>query len=440
MVPALDLRTVAVGGGSMLRADKALFGPRSAHIAGLPYLFQALQRGLTFVSAERWTDPQRGGEYVVARMNDGSLAAFTMTDMRLGYVQHAEELVELKVPAELVERLREGLDSLGKQVIVRLRPTVKDEAILHFSEQKSSQGKPLSDKELVSLRHTVDDRDEVLKLNHAFVSTTEIVVKTVMELAKAHRADLTNFTLVGGGGGAPVILRTVAAKLGLKEHCRLIEHHSVISAIGAALAVTCVSMSRSVAQPGPGDVAELTQAVEAKLREQGAERVSTDFQFDPQMQVLTVSGRGSRPYEANAQPRSDANLAQIVAGQLGGGAELAWRSPESQLWLGPGTARKRSRKALALSRSGRILWLGELSEWLAAEAGEIEKQLAAILDSRIQYTDGGPALPGLALIADGRLILLDQLGSRELAMEVLRWEGLPAGAQGCFILRRLKGL
>ncbi len=109
MVPALDLRTVAVGGGSMLRAGGACFGPRSAHIAGLPYLFQALQAGQRVKGIHSWDEagvigPQEGSSfqigsvaffsdvpnlhghrpvYLTAELDDGSLAAITLTDYHL---------------------------------------------------------------------------------------------------------------------------------------------------------------------------------------------------------------------------------------------------------------------------------------------------------------------------------------------------------------------
>ncbi|MCH7472611.1 hypothetical protein IIA79_06630, partial [bacterium] len=73
--------------------------------------------------------------------------------------------------------------------------------------------------------------------------------------------------------------------------------------------------------------------------------------------------------------------------------------------------------------------------WFAAPGAKREQVLGDILEQRTAYTDGGPALPGLALICDGRFIPLDQLGSADLIAEVLRWENLPANAAGCFIIR-----
>ena len=412
MVPALDLRTVAVGGGSMLRVDLSRFGPRSAHIAGLPYLFQLLAEGRGFKQLHSWdeagiiddqrtrsleggsfkaihSDLSHGGRetYWIAEASDGSMAALTMTDLWLSErsVDECRELsswLGLEIQAEALSELRRAVEQLG-----RSRPERA--------------------------------RDLTLKL----------ITGSVRELARAHGADLAHFTLIGGGGGAPVVSDLVAAELNLPG--RLAMDHTVISAIGAALAVTCVSQSATVAEPTGQDIALLTEQVEERLRAQGAARVSTDYEYDPHRQVLTVTGRGSRAYEQQGRPLAGDELQLQAAGLLGGAVELVWQGDGEQLWVRPA-----GRRACALDRFGRALWTGRLREWFDAPGSEREAVLGGIIDRRTQYTDGGPALPGLALISGGRFIPLDQLGSRSLIEEVLRWENLPAAAPGCFVIRQ----
>lgn len=403
MVPSLDLRTVPVGGGSMLRADRPLFGPRSAHIAGLPYLFQAVAAGKRFASAERWTEPGSRVPYTVARLDDGSLAAITLTDLWL---------------SELPPQLRStGAFQLG----------------LSLSEAGWAGLQPVG----------------ALQLEQARSATLRLAADAILELARSHQAQLRHFTLVGGGGGAPCVIDALAQQLQLKP--QLIPHHAVISAIGAALAVTCVSLSRSCSSPTAGEIGGLVREVEEKLREQGAERVSTDYEYDPQRQVLTVTGRGSRPYEQAATPKTPEELARIAEDFLGGSGVRLWDGGELQLWQPDGEkstavsgdggrptfARrpKHLRLGLALDSFGRSLWLGRLAEFFPVAPGQRDSVLQHILDTRTQYSDGGPLLPGLALLCAGRFIPLDQLGSAELIGDILRLEALPAAAPACFILR-----
>ena len=61
--------------------------------------------------------------------------------------------------------------------------------------------------------------------------------------------------------------------------------------------------------------------------------------------------------------------------------------------------------------------------------------LSRIIEESTRFTDGGPVLPGLAVLCEGRLIPLDSLGSKELLVEALRWEGLRPDSPACFIVR-----
>jgi hypothetical protein len=397
LVPALDLRTVAVGGGSMLRSDGARFGPRSAHIAGLPYMFQAALAGREAVRSGEYREEEDPQAYRTAALDDGSLAAMTLTDCHLAM--------------QGVEGCRAAAAALGVEM------------------DAESAGR---------LCRAVEPY--LAAFPRARRATLNQVTDAVGELARAHGMGLSHCVLLGGGGGAPVVLDAVAGMLDLPA--RLAPEHAVISAIGAALAVMCVSLSKTAAQPSAADIAELAGEVERRLRQQGAERLSTQFDYDPLRQVLTVTGRGSRPYSADAVPRSTDELTAIAAALLQGDAGMVWQGPEEALWAAEqrgrgGQARRsgRGQAGCALDRFGRALWVGGLAGWYPAAAGERENVLSGILESLTRYTDGGPVLPGVALVCDGRLIPLDALGTAELISEALRWESLPADAPGCFIVR-----
>jgi hypothetical protein len=270
-----------------------------------------------------------------------------------------------------------------------------------------------------------------------------VVAEEVNSLAKDSGTSLANCKLLGGGGGAPAISDTVgllvAKIIGHPEpgRTRLIEDHAVISAIGAALAVTCVSLSRNVAQPTSGDIAELIDEVESRLAAQGAERVQTDYEFDPRRQVLTVTGRGSRPYEQDTEVRSTSELQAIAKDILKADPALLWQDNGTWLWaadINKRTRRGITRLACGTDRFGRVLWLGNLAALEPAATGRISDALEVVVARHTRHTDGGAVLPQLGLLTSGRYIPLDQLGSAELIVEVLRWEKLPADAAGCFVV------
>ncbi|MEZ5336733.1 MAG: hydantoinase/oxoprolinase family protein [bacterium] len=391
LVPALDLRTAALGGGSMLDAAGRTFGPRSAHIAGLPYLFQAAISGIDACGVSSWRD-RHGHAYHVISLADGSRAAFTLTDWQIIRAAEAGS-----------GQLNELLTELGLEL---------DERQLGWMQQAAA---PLLQQAAQALQASI-----------------RALARPVRELMEAHASNPEDLVLLGGGGGAPVLYRDLARELGLPA--RLIEEHPVISALGAALAVTCVSISRSTAEPRGSDIEELTREVEERLARQGAERVSTEYEYDAQRQVLTVTGRGNRPYEQDSQLLDAAALARLAQESLGAGCSLAWTDGSLHFFSSP-QGRRSGQRGLVLASSGRSIWQGRYRRSAAVDPGRLEPVLEQLIAEETAYTDGGALLPGLALLADGRFMPLDQLGSAELVREVLRWEKLPEAAASLFLIR-----
>src|SRR5262249_6404873 len=82
-IRALDVRVLGVAGGSMLRARRNRVygvGPRSAHIAGLPYAC-FLDRSVFEGATPELVAPRRGdpADYLVLRLADGGAVALTNT-------------------------------------------------------------------------------------------------------------------------------------------------------------------------------------------------------------------------------------------------------------------------------------------------------------------------------------------------------------------------
>ncbi|MCB1221451.1 MAG: hypothetical protein H7A35_04725 [Planctomycetales bacterium] len=391
LVPALDLRTVALGGGSMLDSRGRSFGPRSAHIAGLPYLFQAVLQGKEFTGKAEWQD-NHGHSYSVIATSSGENSAFTLTDYRI-----------LSAHAVSAESGKALLDQLGIELNTAQLEVMRIAAAGLLEQAAKAQQ--------ASIRQ---------------------LCRPINELIGSHEASRDSLVLVGGGGGAPVVLDPLASELGFAG--QLIDEHPVISAVGAALAVTCVSISRSTAEPKGTDIEELTRQVEERLARQGAERVSTEYDYDAQRQVLTVTGRGNRPYEQDADDIGAPKRLQRATELLGSGAESRWSDGGIEFYSAPGK-RRGTHVGLALLASGRSIWQGSYRRIEPVASGELELVLDRIISEETSYTDGGALLPGLSLLADGRYIPLDQLGSAELVREVLRWEKLPQDCRALFLLR-----
>jgi N-methylhydantoinase A/oxoprolinase/acetone carboxylase beta subunit len=388
MVPALDLRTVPAGGGSMLRADGRSFGPRSAHIAGLPYLFQALGDGRTPREPVEWRDPGTGTRYTVLKLDDGSHAAITPTDCHLA-----------APPERGIDPARE---LLGDTLPGGVQPAL--------------------------MRICYDELGSTVRT--AWKGTIAIIQRAVLSLVRQHRAHLPLFTLAGAGGGAPLFLAGVGQELGIPQE--LVEHHTVASAIGAALALNTATASRSVAAPSPGVVSELAEQVKAQLSAAGSARMELDVDFDAHRQVLTVTGRAARSY-SQGQAKSDDALALHAQAFTGGQGECIYSEPGMLLFAAPAT--RPGRRAVLLARDGHCLWHGYLKHFAPAAPGRLPDVLRQVVSSQTVYTDGGAELPGLAVATGGRFIPLDALASAELALSMLALDGSGTDAPACVLLR-----
>ncbi|HLM17541.1 MAG TPA: hydantoinase/oxoprolinase family protein, partial [Acidimicrobiia bacterium] len=204
---SLDVRVVGVAGGSMLRARRNKLygvGPRSAHIARLPYacyLDPAAIDGATVeLLAPRAGDPE---EYVVLRLRDGTRAALTNTcaAVALAVVQPGDyAAVGASADAALA-----GFDVAG--------------AWLKLA------GAEVARRMLVASAQTVGN-----------------LIRSV-----ADEYELESPTLVAVGGGAGGVGRFVAASLGLE--CHVPAAAEVISSIGDALSLVRIERERSIVSP-----------------------------------------------------------------------------------------------------------------------------------------------------------------------------------------------
>ena len=242
-VRALDVQVAGVAGGSMLRVrGRRVYGvgPRSAHIAGLPYA--------CFLTAERLAGarpeplaPRPGDpdDYLVLRLADGSVAALTNTC--------AANALGLVAPGDYAAGDPGAAAAAFGIAGVALR---------------------LPGPELA---------------RRMLQASTEALADLVAAVAAQHR--LTKPTLVAVGGGAGVFGRLLADALGLGYE--IPPGAEVISSVGDALSLVRAERERTMSRPTPADVDALIAEVEAEVLAAGAAPASL------QVQVSRVSERGA---------------------------------------------------------------------------------------------------------------------------------------------------
>jgi hypothetical protein len=242
-VRALDVQVAGVAGGSMLRVrGRKVYGvgPRSAHIAGLPYCCflppERLSGARPEPLAPRPGDP---ADYLALRLADGTLAALTNTC--------AANALAL-VPA--------GDYAAG------------DSAAAAAAFEIAGTALRLPGAELA---------------RRMLQASTEALADLVSAVAAQHR--LTAPTLVAVGGGAGVFGKLLADALGLAY--QIPPGAEVISSVGDALSLVRAERERTISHPTPADVDALIAEVEAEVLAAGAAPDSL------QVQVSRVGERGA---------------------------------------------------------------------------------------------------------------------------------------------------
>ncbi len=236
-VHSLDVRVLGIAGGSLIRvAGRQIVdvGPRSAHIAGLPYS--------AFAKPGEIDDPElvllrpKAGDpddYAAVR-SGGKLFALTTTCAanvlglaRPGDYSHGDAQNARRAWAPLAARLGVSVDAAAEQV-------------LEAAARK--------------------------------------IIPLVETLIEEYRLERGQVVLVGGGGGASALIPFTARRLGLLY--RIAEHAEVISSIGVALAMVQDVVERVIPNPQPEDLAAIKQEARASVIRLGAAPQSVEVHVD----------------------------------------------------------------------------------------------------------------------------------------------------------------
>lgn len=273
-ISSLDVRVLGIAGGSMVRleGDRIVdVGPRSAHIAGLPYAaFQpaaAIGDPQVDLIRPKADDPEG---YVAIRLGDGRRVAITTTD--------AANVLGLVKPGDYSygdpEAARRAMAPLAARVGLSVEDTAR--RILDVAVGK--------------------------------------IIPTIERLIEEYGLEREQITLVGGGGGASALIPHAAARLGLEY--RIARNAEVISSIGVALALVRDSVERVMPNPKPEDLLAIrAEAREAAIRagaHPGTVQVHTEV--NPQTQRVRATAWGATEMRARDLRQSlDEDEARAIA-------------------------------------------------------------------------------------------------------------------------------
>ena len=252
-IRSLDVRVAGVAGGSLVRWTGRKItdvGPRSAHIAGLRYSCFAspeeLENGQIITFKPKDGDPI---DYIGIESAGGMRFAITNTCAAnaLGLVPEGDYARANQTSAKLaLSILANRLDTTMEQIAT---------IILDISAKK--------------------------------------VFDVVEHVIKEYKLKKERVALIGGGGGASVLVPYIAAKQQLQY--KIAEHAEVISSIGVAAAMIHEEAEKTVTNPRIEDISALSEQVKKAALERGAmpESITIQSEYISERSVMRVTAMGN---------------------------------------------------------------------------------------------------------------------------------------------------
>jgi len=392
-VNSLDVRVIGIAGGSMVRLrgnDISDVGPRSAHIAGLPYSAFAdpdeIQEPQLELFRPKEGDPD---DYVAIRARGGARYAITNTCAAnlLGYAKpgwhaHGNADSARRAMAPLAQRLGITVEETARRIL----------------EQASRKVIPVVDS---LLSEYALDRDQAL--------------------------------LVGEGGGAAALIPFVAERMGLAF--QISQDAEVISSIGVALALVRETVERVIPNATPEDLQRIKREAFDAVVKLGAapENVEVMIEVDPQMQRVRATATGASEMRAQdlLKDVSEEQARVIAADSMGLPADtvrLVAATDQMRVFQGDVEERrlrwfKRRRTPVrAVDREGVIRVQRSHALVVGANAANGLDQLRRVWEEVTIYNGDSVITPDVFVIAGRRVVDLSGVTALEQALAMGRSE------------------
>ncbi|GAA3514625.1 hydantoinase/oxoprolinase family protein [Actinocatenispora rupis] len=389
---SLDVRTVGVGGGSMVRARTGRVvdvGPRSAHIAGLEYA--------CFADPAALADPQ----LVAVAPMDGDPDDYVVLDAAGGRFA-----LTMTCAANALDLVPEGDHAYAEPTAARLA----------FAPLAALLGTTMPEAARAVL-----------------AAGTGHVRKVVDELVTAYRLDKRGLRLVGGGGGAAAVTPFLGTVTGFAAG--IAAHNEVISPIGVALALVRESVERIVPSPSQQDVLAVRAEAEQAVVAQGATpaTVEVDVTVDAQTNTVTAVATGATEMRTRAETgESTVDRQRIAANSLDrptAEVQLLAETPTHAVY---GTEVRRGgalgrwirpyRPVRVVDRDGVVRLHSADAVIAQTTVGAAYGTLTELVAAHTTYGDGGSQLPAMRLLVGPRIVDLAGVTTQDQLMALARAE------------------
>ena len=250
-VRSMDVRILGVAGGSMIRIrDNRVWkvGPRSAHIAGLKYSCFADPKILETGKIVMVKPKENDEEYVAIQCEDQTYAITnTCAANALGLIEEGDYSYANQEAAKI------ALKILAKKL---------------------------------GLNYT--------EIAQAIIQTSSFeIIKVISKIMKEFKLTPQTTKIIGGGGGASVLVPFVSKQLQLQY--QKAKHAEIISSIGVASSMMQEEIEQTMDDPTPDQINQIHKKIHAVMVDKGAvpESIVIDSQYVPEKSLLRVTAVGN---------------------------------------------------------------------------------------------------------------------------------------------------
>ena len=391
---SLDVRTVGIGGGSMVQIKNGKLvevGPRSVHIAGLDY--------------EVYSDEDDIVDPVLKTVSPAK------DDPDYGYIECSNGrkfALSLAGAANIAGYVSEGDYACGNVNAAR------------------KAWKPLAE----SMGVTVEEAARL-----ALSLSAEKNSKVVRALMADYNMDARTTMLVGGGGGASVVVPHLAETMDLKN--KNAKNAPVISTIGVALAMIRDMVERTIANPTEKDILSVRREAEQLALEAGAnpETIEVSVEVDSAKNLVRAIAIGTtelRSKDLTNRKLEIPALKKIVAENMDIAVDKVYISASNEKMYAMqtelvekklfGLVTKKTTPLRLIDEEGVIRLQKRDGHVRKCTAENWEHALLSIVGEYTIYNDGGKNLPNIYVIFGKRIVDLSGLADEEHVAALARIE------------------
>ena len=391
----LDVRTLAIAGGSMIREKGGKIvdvGSRSAHIAGLHYAcFQ---------------DPSvfRGSKLVHLRPTEKDADDYTAIETKSG------------------KRY-----SLTPTCAANLLDIIPDTAFAKGNTEAARLAfKPLAD----AIGKTIEETArEILDIS------CKKVAKQIEALIIEYHLDRKTVELSGGGGGAASLVLYTGELMQLPA--RLAKKAEVISTIGVALAMVRDTVERNIIDPTPEDILTVRREAAEAVIKIGAvpETVEVQVEVDTRRNLVRATAFGTTELKKEnnnvkiiTQEDCRASAAKSMHTDIekvqlqGETSNLYVFSTEKHTSTLFGLFKSKQIAVRVTDKTGVIRLQRSNAQVHNTTIGEVLKTVEMVILDLTDFGDAGRSLPDIHLLVGARIINLSGLADMEQALALAQTE------------------